>query len=118
VLVSINFLQEVSVFFFHSEVCEPPLHAILLLVKSDEAVHKGGNSVVITDLLLQTFAKRSLVYWRLHVFNVVHYKVFFIGGFIIVTAVCTSKAFVNWAVVPQYSVKATSDKLFFTFFLC
>ena len=117
-LISVDFLKEISVFLFNSEVCEPSLHAIFLLIERDETVHKGRNSVVVTDLLLKSLTKWGLVDWRLHIFNVVHHEVFFIGGFVVVTAVCTSEAFVNRAVKPQDSVKATCNELLFALFLC
>jgi hypothetical protein len=118
VLISIDFLKKISVFLLHSEVCEPSLHASLLLVERDETVHKGRNSVVVTDLLLKSLTKWGLVDWRLHIFNVVHHEVFFIGGFVVVTAICASEAFVNRAVKPQDSVKATGNELLFALFCC
>jgi len=56
VSTTVNDLHEYAVLFLHAEGLEPFTETSALLIKRNKAVHQGGDSVVLTNLLLQSFA--------------------------------------------------------------
>jgi hypothetical protein len=53
---AIDDLHEYAVLFLHAEGLEPFGETSALLIKRYKAVHQSGDSVILTDLLLESFA--------------------------------------------------------------
>lgn len=75
-VVAVDDLHEDAVLLFNSKGLEPAGQTSALLVKRYKTIHQSGDGVVLADLLLEAFAKGSLVNWWLHVLDVEHEGLF------------------------------------------